>query len=124
MKKASTQKLTAATLTLGLASSLSGSPAHASKAPGFSVLGSGSEVRGQLTELPESDNLRASEVYGKGGEGKCGEGKCGEKDGGEGKCGEGKCGEKDGGEGKCGEGKCGEKDSGEGKCGEGKCGEK
>lgn len=117
MKKTSTQKLTTA-LTLGLVTSLSGLPAHASQATGFSVLGSGSEVRGQLAEIPQSNNLKPSEYLGKGSEGKCGEGKCGEKDedkdGGEGKCGEGKC----------GEGDSGDKDSGEGKCGEGKCGDK
>lgn len=122
MKKLSAQKITTATLSIGLVTTLGAFSAYASQGPGFSLLGSGSQVRGKLTEAQQTNNTQPAEYFAKGEEGKCGEGKCGE-----GKCGEKeakKDGTKDGSEAKCGEGKCGEKESGEGKCGEGKCGGK
>lgn len=119
-----------------LAGTLVGAGALTANAEGlfeYTDLGSGSEIRADLTTNSSIDLVSANELSC--GEGKCGEGKCGESKGDKktdatkaaDKASEGKCGEskgeskdatKDAKEDKAGEGKCGE-----GKCGEGKCGE-
>lgn len=118
----------------GLTVATMGSASLAAELFQLESIGSGGEVRANLT----SDISVPSPVseYSKLADGKCGENKCGEKKAEskskEAKCGEAKCGEKKAesksNEAKCGEAKCGEKKaeskSNEAKCGEAKCGEK
>jgi uncharacterized low-complexity protein len=77
---------------------------------GFTVLGSGSEVRSQIIASIDGPTYLAHHEKdgeeGKCGEGKCGEGKCGEESGEKPSTDDQKA-DKDGSESKCGEGSCG-----------------
>lgn len=110
----------------GLAITSFGASANTADLFSVNALGSGGELRTELTSLVKNtlnNDVNSFPFEAKCGEkGKTKEAKCGEEGKAkEAKCGEGKCGEEGKAkEAKCGEGKCGE----EGKAKEAKCGEK